>query len=246
MTFPRTQRLAQALQKPLVVFDIEHSGGSKETRGITEFAAHYLLPTGEHKKFSSLVNPGPGVVFNPYAMELTGITPRMVAKAHPWHKVAQVAVLPFTEAVWVGFNSRSCDVPIVRAECERFGLQFPQTPLQMDVRRLSPLKGGLSAQVEALLPHLDTAHAHRAAKDALMTLHLLEHLLGGLSNEQLSQELFPNTKRSRRPRVSAGDAAQKTPEPTQGSGVVQTLQRMAARTATRMGLPWTPAPAPSR
>jgi DNA polymerase III epsilon subunit-like protein len=192
--FPLTKKLAARLNRPVVVFDIEHTGGRKETRGITEFAAYVMLPEGKLQAYTSLVKPARYVEFNPAVTRITGITPRTVAGAPAWPKVAQEAVLPYQDALWVGYNSRSSDMPIVVEECSRHGLTLPLPARHLDLIRVTPVKGPLSSQIDQLVPGLDTGGAHRAAKDALMTLWLLEALLPSLPPELLDAAMAPGSK----------------------------------------------------
>ncbi len=195
--FPLTKALAARLGRPVVVFDLEHTGGRKETRGITEFAAYIVLPTGELQAYSSLVKPLKGVLFNAVVTGITGITPRTVAGAPAWSKVATDMVIPYRDALWVGYNSRASDMPILVEETARHGLTFDIPPCHLDLMRVTPAKAPLSAQLAQFVPDLDTAGAHRAAKDALMTLWLLEALLPVLSDEALDIAVQPDSKVAR-------------------------------------------------
>ena len=192
--FSRTKQLAARLNRSVVVFDLEHTGGRKETRGITEFAACIVRPDGKLQGYSSLVKPAPGVLFNSFVTEITGITPKMVAKAPSWREVAADAVLPHQEALWVGYNSRASDIPVLVEECSHHGLSFAWPQRHLDLMRVAPAKAPLSAQVEQYVLGVDTEGAHRAAKDALMTLWLLEALLPSLSDEAMAVAMQPESK----------------------------------------------------
>lgn len=192
--FSRTKSLAARLNRPVVVFDLEHTGGRKETRGITEFAACIVRPDGELQGYSSLVKPAPGVLFNSFVTDITGITPKTVAKAPSWREVASDAVLPYQDALWVGYNSRASDIPVLVEECGRHGLTFDRPQCHLDLMRVAPAKAPLSSQIEQYVLGMDTAGAHRAAKDALMTLWLLEALLPSFSEQALDLAMQPESK----------------------------------------------------
>lgn len=190
---PHTFALASRLNKPLVVFDLEHTGGTKEARCVTEFASCVVLPDGTLKGYSSLVKPPSGTTFNPHVSRITGINARTVAKAPPWSAVAKDAVLPYQDAVWVGFNSRATDIPMVVMECARRYLPFSTPAHQLDLMRLSAFKGNLFERALRLLPDMDFTGAHRAAQDALVTLWLLEATLPAMSSAQLEQAMQPES-----------------------------------------------------
>ena len=64
---------------PYVVFDVETTGGSPGTGGITEIGAVKLVGGEIVEQFSTLVNPGRPI--EPFVIRLTGITNSMVADA---------------------------------------------------------------------------------------------------------------------------------------------------------------------
>lgn len=187
---PNASALARQLDKPLVVFDLEHTGSKKEVRGITEFAAIVALPDGDFRRYATLVNPGPAAQFNSYVCELTGIWPETVAAAPGWRDVMHEFVLGHQGSVWVGFNSRGSDIPLVREECLRLGVALPEL-LQLDLMHVGDKKGSLSARVAQAVPGFDTQGAHRAEADALMTMALLEAELPHLDEQALRQQLYP-------------------------------------------------------
>lgn len=185
--------LALRLKKPIVAFDIEHTGGFKEQRGITEFAAVIMGECGNVSEYSSLVKPGDHAVFNHIAARITGIKPATVKYAPDWFTVFYDFFMDHKDSLWVGFASKSSDMPIISTECERSGIQFLHPESHLDLLRVSPYSGSLSVQAQSLSPELDVSGAHRAAKDALMTMHLFESLLTKFSYEDMV------TGRSRKP-----------------------------------------------
>lgn len=189
--FTKIQALCNKLGKPIVVFDLEHTGGKKEERGITEFA-HMVFEPGklQERVASSLVKPGPWVRFNAYVTSITGIDEAMVYGAPNWTQVAKALVVPYADALWVGYNSRSADMPVVLSECQRHGLAFKAPTLQLDLLRISKVRARLSEQVKAAKLRVSTVGAHRAAKDTLMTAHLMEHYLGTLEPARIREEIF--------------------------------------------------------
>lgn len=171
------RRAAMWKRRPLVFFDIEHTGGARETRAITELAAIVVHPDGKVTTFELLVKPWEGAVFNPFAMRITRIGPKTVANAPSWERGCAEFVMDHQHAVWVGFNSRATDAPIIREEFERLGLPAPMFQHQMDLMvemRTRGHNGGLGAMVEQFAPQAVETDAHRAMADVRMTLALFE------------------------------------------------------------------------
>lgn len=189
--YPNTLALARSLSKTVVTYDLEHTGSGGEHRCITDFGALVVTPAGDITSYSSLVKPPKGTQFNPIVCRLTGIFPHILGNAPGWERVLEEFVLPYRDALWVGFSSRSSDTPLVYKESRRLGHELaPFT--QLDLLRVGkPLEGGLAKRVEQMVPGFDTSGAHRAEKDALMTLALLEAQLPHISEKELRDQLAP-------------------------------------------------------
>jgi len=173
---PNIVAFARRQGRPVVVFDLEHTGGTKENRAITELAALVVHPDGGLSTYSTLVKPPDGTVFVPMISAKTGIWPSTVARAPTWHAVIWSFVIPHRQALWCGFNSRACDMPALVAECRRVNVHLPE-PAHLDIMQVSGGFGSLSARVKALLPEVSTESAHVAAHDVRMTALLLNALL---------------------------------------------------------------------
>jgi DNA polymerase III alpha subunit (gram-positive type) len=173
----KIQKLALALGKPIVFFDIEHSGYSKDQVGLTEFAAIVLDNTGEIERFNTLIDPQITITY--FAMKVSKIG-QWTVKGAPKY---QEAVLPFLEkhknSVWSGFNSNSSDISVIEKQHTQLKLNPPIFKHKLDVMHLSKqfgMKGSLSKLIEQINPNFDCS-AHVALADVSMTIHLLEHLL---------------------------------------------------------------------
>ena len=182
--YSHTIALARRLEKPVVAFDLEHTGGTNATRSITDFGAVRVGPDGDVQHYSSLVKPHDCAVFNPHVSRLTGIFPSTVKDAPNWEHILHGFVLPNEDALWVGFNSLSCDVPMLYRNSMRIG-QALDLRDQLDLMRVGHLSGSLSKRVAALCPDFDVSGAHRGLADALMTIALLEALLPQLTHAEL-------------------------------------------------------------
>ena len=192
MHTPNLFKLSRQLARPLVVFDIEHTGSKKEERGITEFACIIITGSSAYPGLNSFVNPGQGIHFNPFAMKKTGISQRTVANAPAWHQEASDFVLDNQDCVWTGFSSRKNDIPIIQYEHQRFGLPVPGFRWQLDVMSLARgvtgrNSGSLGSLLEELVPG-KAREGHRAMADVFMTIDLLEHLLPSMPSNFLESE----------------------------------------------------------
>lgn len=189
-TAPFAQSLAARLARPLVFYDLEHTGGTVDSRGVTELACIVVTPSQVDIGLNTLINPGPDVTFNPFVTRITGINRKMVAKKPDWPTACADFVFAHEESVWCGFNSRSCDAKVIRAEHRRFRLREPGFRYQLDVMRLarsSGRSGNLSQLTAAHAPHASTL-AHRALGDAIMTLALFEALSADIDESFLENE----------------------------------------------------------
>jgi len=171
-------------QVTFCVIDLETTGGSADSCGITEIGAVKLRGGECLGTFQTLVNPGCAIP--PQITVLTGITHSMVMPA-PRIEAVLPSLLEFIgDAVIVGHNVRF-DLSFVQAALERD--QRPKlTNRSVDtvalarrlVRNEVPnCKLGTLAEVL----RLDHQPAHRALDDALATgdlLHLLIERAGGL------------------------------------------------------------------
>lgn len=231
--YPNAIALARLVSKPIVAFDLEHTGGAGDNRAITDFGAMLVTPDGDVSSFASLVKPPAGINFNSYVCQLTGIYPETVKDAPGWAHVLHEFVLPNRGALWVGFNSRSCDMPMVRKESSRVGHEL-ELFSQFDLMRVGKLEGGLTKRLAQLVPEFDTSGAHRGLKDALMTLALLEAQLPLLTELEVKNQLAPAAQapKSRRLRL--------TDELLAGAGKrkLDVSQFLVAPGAVRNGQPW--------
>ena len=166
------------------VVDLETTGGSAATCGITEVGAVKLRGGESLGTFQTLVNPGCAIP--PNITVLTGITQSMVVPA-PRIETVLPALLEFIgDAVVVGHNVRF-DLGFIRAALERSGrpaLQNRSVDTVALARRLVREEVP-NCKLGTLASRFRLAHqpAHRALDDALATgdlLHLLLERAGSL------------------------------------------------------------------
>ena len=150
-----------------VVFDIETTGLSPKTCGITEIGA-VVYKNGEVESvFETYVNPGMPIPEN--IVQLTGITDETVADAPPEAEAVQ-AFLDFAKDRMLIAHNANFDVGFIRSVCERNGMRFDNTYL--DTVSLSRyLNRSLTRHtLDSLRDHykLGAFNHHRASDDTRM------------------------------------------------------------------------------
>jgi DNA polymerase-3 subunit epsilon len=163
---------------PFCVLDIETTGGSPMSCGITEIGAVRYRGGALESAFHTMVNPGQEIP--PFITVLTGITHAMVVEA-PTIEQAFPSLLEFVgDAVVVGHNVRF-DLSFLNVAAERLGYgrlsnrsidtaALARRLVRSEVRnlKLSTLAGYFRSPVQ---PN------HRALDDAKATAHVLWGLL---------------------------------------------------------------------
>jgi DNA polymerase-3 subunit epsilon len=175
-----------------VVVDLETTGGSPATCGITEIGAVKVRGGEELGRFQTLVNPREPIP--PFIAVLTGITNAMVAQA-PRIQSALPAFLEFARGSVLVAHNAPFDLGFLKAGCLALGLPWPGFD-SIDTARLARrvltrdeapnCKLGTLAQVL----HARTTPTHRALDDALATvdvLHTLFERVGGLGVHTLEE-----------------------------------------------------------
>jgi len=230
--YQNTIEFARRISKPIVAYDLEHTGGAGESRAVTDFGAMVVTPDGDVSSYESLVKPPEGTAFNAYVCRLTGIYPETVANAPSWAQIVQEFVLPFRGALWVGFNSRASDMPLIRKENGRIG-HLLEHFVQFDLMRVGTLTGSLTQRLLQLVPDFDTSGAHRGIKDALMTLALLEAQLPSFTELELKNQMAPPPPAQPKPprgKMSSGDLM--------AGRKMDVSQFLVAPGVLRTGQPW--------
>lgn len=185
---PKIRKLSGMLKRPVVVFDIEHTGYVDGVVGVTEFAAIVFNENGEVERVNTLVNPGMER-FNQYSMRVSRLSPKMLRRAPSYGKAVGGFVGKHKESLWVGFNSNSSDVPVLRKEHARLGIDDHGFLHRLDVMKLSNHLG-FSGSLSGVVGGIDNKYlldAHVAMADASMTAFLLERLLTGSTVRQLRE-----------------------------------------------------------
>jgi DNA polymerase-3 subunit epsilon len=159
----------------LVILDFETTGLSPESGDrVTEVAALRIRKDRVVDQFESLMNCG--MKLNPFIVNLTGITQRMVDCAPPPSKVIRELV-KFLGGDAVIAHNASFDDRFFRNECGRLAVPESVDPFICSIRiarRVYPNLGSykLSSIAESLgLKY--SGRAHRAAADARLTAEIV-------------------------------------------------------------------------
>ena len=132
--------------------------------------------------FDRLVHPGGPIP--PASTAVHGITDGMVADADGFGDVWPPLLVLARDTVWVGHNIRF-DAAILRAECARAGVAFPE-PILLDTLKLStmlePSLETLSLDGVAAWLGVDVHGRHTALGDALVTAEVWRRLIPRLED----------------------------------------------------------------
>jgi len=166
--------LPLALDRPLVVFDIESTGVNSRQDRIIELAAIKILPDGSEVERTWLLNPG--VPIPPETTAIHGITDKIVAACPTFAESAKEIFEFFAGCDLSGFNCDRFDIPCLEEEFARAGYNFASSRRRhVDVQRIYHRKEprDLSAAVRFYCGR-DHAGAHGAEADARATLEVLK------------------------------------------------------------------------
>ncbi|HVB27328.1 MAG TPA: DEDD exonuclease domain-containing protein [Mycobacteriales bacterium] len=165
-----------------VVVDLETTGGSPASCGITEIGAVKVRGGDVLGEFQTLVNPQ--ATIPAFIAVLTGITDGMVASA-PTLGAVLPAFLEWARGSVLVAHNAPFDVGFLRAGCERLGLDWPGFDT-VDTARLAMRVLTRDETPDCKLATLarlfrtTTTPRHRALDDARATVEVLHALIGRL------------------------------------------------------------------
>ena len=163
-----------ALQRPLVVFDIESTGISPRKDRIIELAAIKVLPDGTEESRCWLLNPTVHIPEETTAIH--GIADEDVKDCPTFLDKAKEIFAFFDGCDLSGFNSDRFDIPCLEEEFARCAMNFAagrrrHVDVQRIYHRMEPRD--LSAAVQFYCGHSHDG-AHGAEADAAATLEVLK------------------------------------------------------------------------
>jgi len=118
------QKITELLKidRPLVIFDIETTGLSLSIDRIIEIAYIKIFPDGRIVKDDIFLNPE--IKISDESIAVHGITNEQVANKPTFRQIAQNLWGVFENSYYSGFNITNFDLPILRREFIRVGLDF--------------------------------------------------------------------------------------------------------------------------
>jgi DNA polymerase III subunit epsilon len=158
------------------IVDIETTGGKFNEEGITEIAIYKYDGNTIVDQFISLVNPEKPI--QPFVVNLTGITNKMLRDAPKFYEVAKRVVEIMANCILVAHNT-SFDYRILRTEFDRVGYNFEmETLCTVELsKKLVPNLESYSLGKLCKTLGIAVADRHRASGDALATVKLLKLLM---------------------------------------------------------------------
>jgi DNA polymerase-3 subunit epsilon len=164
---------ALALDRPLVVFDLETTGADRLTDRIVEIAALRFGPGGAVETFETRVNPG--VKIPREATRVHGIGDADVAGLPAFPAIAGRVLAFFADADLAGYSVRAFDVPVLSRE-----FALANVPFALDGRRIVDMQTiyfrreprDLAAAVRVFAGR-EHAGAHSALADAIASAEVL-------------------------------------------------------------------------
>jgi DNA polymerase-3 subunit epsilon len=194
-----------------VVVDLESTGGSPATCGITEIGAVKVRGGEVLGEFQTLVNPIESIPA--FISVLTGITDAMVADS-PRIESALPAFLEFARGSVLVAHNAGFDITFLKTAAQRVGVEWPGfrviDTLQL-ARHLVPRDESPNHKLASLAAVLGagTTPDHRALHDARATVDVLHALIGRVGSlgvhtlEELSSYSSRVTPAQRRKRFLA-------------------------------------------
>lgn len=180
-----TEDLGQPLDHTtFVIVDLETTGGSPASAGITEIGAVKVRGGEILGEFATLINPQ--VDIPPFIAALTGITNALVAHS-PTLRGVMPSLLEFIgDAVVVAHNA-PFDVGFLTHACAAQGIVWPK-PAVVDTARLARVTlnrdevANCKLGTLAAFFHSPTTPTHRALDDARATVDVLHGLIERVAN----------------------------------------------------------------
>lgn len=176
------------MNKKYAVVDIETTGGSADSNGITEIAI-VVVENGEIvDQFQSLVNPL--LPIPPFIQNLTGIDDHMVKDAPLFDDIAEEVYDLLKDAVFVAHNV-NFDYTFVQSALKKAGFRFQKKKL-CTVRLSRKIWPGFKKYSLGILAErrgVQNNNAHRAMSDAYATAEIFIQLLNEDEEGEIDKQL---------------------------------------------------------
>ena len=173
MTEKQTSERFLSLTRPIVSFDLETTGLDVQKDRIVEISCVKIMPDGSKDIRTYRVNPG--IPIAPEASRIHGITNEDVSDEPHFHKLASSLADFLVGCDLTGFNLERFDLPMLKNELSRCGIDFPQGPVHViDAQKIFFKKEPrtLSAAYQFYC-NKELNNAHSAQADAEATAEIL-------------------------------------------------------------------------
>ncbi len=202
--------------------DIETTGSHAKGHGITEIAIIISDGNKELERWESLVDPGAPIPL--HITRLTGIDDDMVAKAPPFHQIADELREWLGDAVFVAHNV-GFDYSFIRGHYEFLGQTWksPKLCTVRMARKLLPGHGSYSLGNLCRDLDIENDARHRAMGDCAATLELFHRMMAlPEASKTVDRMLQRNQRESWLPQHVQSDDFEKLPN---GPGVYRFLNK---------------------
>lgn len=115
------EKLALQLDRPVIFFDLETTGTNITTDRIVEISLIKVLPSGEEQERTRRINPGMPIPTEATAVH--GITDDDVKDEPRFEQIARSLASIFKDCDIAGFNSNRFDIPMLKQEFDRAGVE---------------------------------------------------------------------------------------------------------------------------
>lgn len=168
------------------IIDLETTGGKFNEEGVTEVAIYKFDGHEIVDQFISLVNPERPI--QPFVVQLTGITDKMVKTAPKFYEVAKRIIEITSDCVFIAHNT-SFDYRILRTEFNRLGYDYVRETLcTVELsKKLIPELPSYSLGKLCKSVGIPLNGRHRASGDAMATVKLFKLLLSKDIDKQITK-----------------------------------------------------------
>lgn len=177
------------LTKPICFFDLEATGLNVVRDKIVQIAIIKISPGDVREEFMELINPG--IPISEEALEVHGITPKMLANKPVFQQVAQKIHDFIGDSDLAGYNSNRFDVPMLMEEFARVGMELNMDGRKtIDVQRIfykmepRTLRAALKFYTGKKM-----VNAHDALADVQATIDVMEGQLDRYEGVNLVDEM---------------------------------------------------------
>jgi DNA polymerase-3 subunit epsilon len=162
------------LKNPLIFFDLETTGINIATDRIVEISWLKILPTGEQRSHTQLVNPT--IPIPPKVTAIHGISDEDVKDKPKFSEIAQSLANEFEGCDFAGYNSNKFDIPLLAEEFLRANVDFDMRKRKLiDVQVIfHKMEQRTLVAAYKFYCEKDLNQAHSAEADTLATYEILK------------------------------------------------------------------------